>query len=328
MVKFFNFHKISIFAISVIFCFNITVARGEKINSIVAVVNDEIITNFDVLRRTAAAMQHAEKVYDRTQLEGKKLEFYEEALKELINREVLVQTAQKALLNDEIKIDEIEKDLDQFIKKAADDVGSLSKFYEIVAEQGIDPLEKKRELRDDLMVEKLLNNNVFRKIAVKPKESKNYYNNHPDQYYTETKVRFRQILIKFSEYENKEYAKLEADKIMGELRLGKNFAELAKKYSHGSHSKNGGLWTPIDGSEIRSDLREIIYNMGEQEVSSITETSTGYHIILCEEKVEGSYVSFREVQDEIYQKIYREKSGKKKREYLETLKKDFFIKKY
>lgn len=302
--------------------------KAEKINSIVAIVNDEIITNFDVLRRTAIAIQEAEKSYDPSVLAEKRQEFYEEALKELVNREVLIQTAQKAILKDELKMDEIEKDLDSFIKGAADEVGSLSKFYEIVTQQGIDPIEKKRELRDDMMVERILKEHVYRKVSVRPKETKDYYNKNLQEFYKEQQLSFRQILIKFSEFEDKFAAKRECDKILSKINQGSDFAELAKKYSNGSHASDGGLWLPQDATDLRKDLFNIVIKLKEDELSGIIETSMGYHIILCVQNIKDSYESFKDVQDDIYQKLYREKFGRKKNEYIDKLKKDFFIKEY
>lgn len=303
-------------------------ATGEKINSIVAIVNDEIVTNFDVLRRTAIAIREAESKYNEAALDEKKVEFYEEALNELINRKVLIQTAQEALRKDEIKMDEIEKDLDAFIKGAAKEVGSLSRFYEIVSEQGIDPLGKKRELKDDLMVEKILKENVYKKISVKPKDTKNYYNTHKDEFYKDRQTSFRQILIKISEFENKELARNDAQNLMNRLSKGEDFAELAKNHSQDSHASKGGLWTFEEVSEVRKDLKEIIFGLEKGQVSGIIESDIGFHIIKCEENIPPSYLPFKEAQDEIYQKLFREKFGDKKNEYLEQLKKGFFIHKY
>ncbi|MGR3318982.1 MAG: foldase protein PrsA [Candidatus Anammoxibacter sp.] len=302
--------------------------NGEKINSIVAIVNDEIITNFDVLRRTAIALQEAEKQFNSVELETRRREFYNEAIEELINREVLVQTAQKALLKNEIKMDEIEKDLASFIKGAAKEVGSLSKFYEIVSEQGIDPLEKKRELRDDLMVEKILKENVYGKIHVRPKSTKGYYNSHLDEFYRERQVSFRQILIKFSKHESQESARLEADGLMNRLRQSEDFGELAKQYSHGAHNTKGGFWTFDEANDIRKDLRDIVFALKNGDLSGIIESSIGYHIIKCEENITESYIPFQDVQEEIYQKLFREKFIKLKDQYVDNLKKGFHIRRY
>ncbi len=301
--------------------------RAEKVNSIVAIVNDQIITNFDVLRRTAIAIQEAEGKYDSAELEQKKVLFYDEALNELINREVLVQTAQTAILADELDMEEIEKDLDAFIKGAANEVGSLSKFYEIVSEQGIDPLEKKRELRDDIMVEKILRKNVYSKVKVRPKDKKDYYKAHLDEYYKEGQVSFRQILLNFSEFNSKSEARVFADDLLRKLVSNRDadFADMAKKYSHGAHASNGGLWEGEEVKDFMKDIREIAYKLREKQITGIIESSIGFHILKCEENKGGSYAELKDVQDDIRQKIFREKFGKLKKEYIEELKKKFFI---
>ena len=302
--------------------------KGEKVNSIVAIVNEEIITNFDVLRRTAIALQQAKGTFDEADMNRKKIEFYKEAIAELIDREVLIQTAQEALMNDEIKMDEIEKNLDDFIKGAAEEVGSLAKFYEIVSQQGMDPLEKKRELRDDLMVEKILKVNVYRKVNVRPKDSKNYYNNHLSEFYTEKQVTFRQILIKFSAYEDRASARKAAEDVINKLNNSEFFSLLAKQYSNGPHAEDGGLWTGDEVNDLRKDLREIIFTLKEGELSDLIESSVGYHILRCEENKPESITPFKDVQDEIHQKIFREKFAVEKKKYVEELKKKFYIRRY
>lgn len=304
------------------------ITNGEKINSIVAIVNDKIITNFDVLRRTAIALQEAKEKFDSAELEKKRQEFYNDAIEELIDREILVQTAQSALLKDEIKMDEIEKDLESFIKGAAEEVGSLSKFYEIVTEQGLDPLEKKRELRDDLMVEKILKENVYKKISVRPKEVKDYYNSHLEEFHRERQASFREILIKFSESENQESAKSAAEGLLNKLTKGEDFSELAKQYSHGSHAESGGLWPPEEVNDVRKEMRDIVFSLKKGDLSGLIESPIGYHIIKCEENTQESYLTFQEAQEEINQKLFRAKFSEKKREYIEELKKNFYIQKY
>lgn len=324
-------HKINIIVIIFVTIFSVLFSFktfGEKINSIVAIVNDKIITNFDVLRRIAVSLHEAKGQYNRAELEAKRKEFYNDAIEELINREVLLQTAQEAILKNEIKMDEIEKDLDNFIKGAAEEVGSLSKFYEIVTEQGLDPLEKKREFRNDLMVEKILKENVFKKISVRPKETKDYYNNNLDEFYRERQISFRQILIKFSEHDSPESARIEAENIMTRLVQSEDFSTLAKTYSHGPHADNGGLWTSEEIDDIRKDLREIILTLKEGELSSIIESPVGYHIIKCEKNIAGSYLPFHEVQEQIHQTLFRKKFSEKKAEYIEELKKNFYIQRY
>ena len=325
--KYFN-NIVAIFLVTVIAVLYSNKTNGEKINSIVAIVNDEIITSFDVLRRTAIALQEAGDQFNSIELEAKRHEFYNEAIEELINREVLVQTAQEALLKNEIKMDEIEKDLDSFIKGAAKEVGSLSKFYEIVSEQGIDPLEKKRELRDDLMVEKILKEHVYGKIHVRPKTTKGYYHSHLDEFHRERQVSFRQILIKLSKHESQESARIEAEGLMTRLQQSEDFGELAKQYSHGTHAAKGGFWTFDEVKDLRKDLRDIVFALKSGDLSRIIESSLGYHILTCEENIADSYIPFQDVQEEIYQKLFREKFIKQKDKYVDNLKKGFHIRKY
>lgn len=133
------------------------------------------------------------------------------------------------MLADPEKAEEIEKNLDSFVKGAVEEVGSLYKFYELAHKQGINPLKKRAELKKDLMIEEIMRGNVYRKIIVTPKEIKRYYQEHTDEFSRERRLSFRQILIKFSGYKTKEEAKSVTEELLNRLKNGEEFEALAKK---------------------------------------------------------------------------------------------------
>ncbi len=315
-----------LFFILQLFC--LSQANADNLNAIRVIVNGEIITEFDVRKRISEAFRLAEKEYTEVEFQQKKREIISNAIDELINRRILVQEAKKVLLADPLKAEEIEKNLDSFVKDAVEEVGSLYKFYELANKQGINPLKKKMELKEDLMVDEILRENVYRKIIITPKEIKRYYQNHIDEFSKERRLSFRQILIKFSSYETKEEAKSVTEKILKELKNGKDFVALAKKYSKGPHSHKGGLWDFEEVRDFRKDFVNIISNLKTDEPSKIVESSIGYHIFKLEEIIPAKTMSFQQVQNEIHNTLLREKFIKKKRKYLQKLKQNVVIKKY
>lgn len=298
----------------------------DKINSIKAVVGDEIITQGDVVKRAAVAIREAQERYKEKEFLEKVDEILKETLDELINRKVLIHEAQKLFGTDEMQMKEVEKDLDSFMKGAVKNVGSLSKYYEIAEAQGINPLEKKNELKEDIMIDKIMKENVYNRIKVQPKLLRRYYIENIDEFRQKKEVSLRQIMIKFSAHDHdKEKTLSLAQQIVKRLEKGEDFSTLAKQYSDGPKAEEGGLLSFEEVNEMRKDLRDAVYQLKDNERSGILTSPVGYHIFKMELIKPEKVQEFEEVQEDIYKKIYREEISRLKSQYLNSLKANIFV---
>ena len=301
---------------------------ADNLNAVRVIVNGEIITEFDIRREVANAFQIAREKYGDEGLQRKEREIISKGIDELIDRKILVQEAKKVVLADPEKAEAIERNLDAFVQGAVEDVGSVYKFYELAHKQGINPLKKRAELKEDLLVEEIMRDNVYRKIVVTPKGIKRYYQEHTDEFTREGSLSFRHILLMFSRYETKEDAKSAAEDILNRLKSGEEFGDLAKEYSRGPHSDEGGLWETDEVKDFRKDLVAKISNLKEGEISPIIDSSFGHHIFKIEEIIPTQTLSFQQAQNEIRNMLFREEFVKKRKEYLKKLRKDVVIKRY
>ncbi len=301
---------------------------AENLNAIRIIVNGEIITEFDIRKRSAEAFRIAREKYTEAGLESKKEEIVLSAIDELIDRKILVQEAKKIVLADPLRADAIEKNVDAFIQGAVKEVGSLYKYYELAHMQGINPLKKRAELKEDLLIEEIMRDNVYRKIVVSPKGIKRYYNDHIDEFSRKGGMSFRHILIKFSSYEAKENAKSAAENLLNMLNKGEDFESIAKKHSRGPHADRGGLWEADEVKGFRKDLVATISDLKEGEISPIINSSLGYHIFKINEIIEDQILSFQQAQNEIKNVLFREGFVKQKKIYLKKLRKKAVIKNY
>ncbi len=319
--------KISL-VVFIIHFFYIYQIRAENLNAVRVIVNGEIITEFDIRKRTIEAFRIAREKYSEAGLESKKHEIILNAIDELIDRKILVQEAKKVVLADPAKAEAIEKNVDAFVQGAVKEVGSLYKFYELAHKQGINPLKKRAELREDLLVEEIMRDNVYRKIVVSPKGIKRYYNEHIDEFSKKGGMSFRHILIKFSSYETEEEAKSAVENLLNRLKEGEDFETVAKNHSRGPHADRGGLWGADEVKGFRKDLVTMISDLKEGEISPIINSTLGYHIFKIDEIIEDQILSFLQAQDEIKNTLFREGFVKQKKIYLKKLRKDAVIKKY
>lgn len=301
---------------------------ADNLNAVRVIVNGEIITEFDIRREVANAFQIAREKYGEEGLQRKEREIISKGIDELIDRKILVQEAKKVVLADPEKAEAIEKNLDAFVKGAVEEVGSVYKYYELAHKQGINPLKKRAELKEDLLIEEIMRDNVYRKIVVTPKGIKRYYQEHTDEFTREGSLSFRHILLMFSRYETKEDAKSAAEDILNRLKSGEEFGDLAKEYSRGPHSDEGGLWETDEVKDFRKDLVAKISNLKEGEISPIIDSSFGHHIFKIEEVIPSQTLTFQQAQNEIRNMLFREEFVKKRKEYLRKLRKDVVIKRY
>lgn len=299
----------------------------ERVNSIKAIVGDEIITQGDIIKRAAVALKEAQARYQEKEFFEKMDEILKDTLDELINRKVLIKEAQKLFGTDEMQMKEVEKDLDSFMKGAVKNVGSLSKYYEIAEAQGINPLEKKNELKEDIMIDRIMKENVYNKVKVQPKLLRRYYTENIDEFRQKKEVSMRQIMIKFSAHDHdKEKTLSLAQQIVKRLEKGEDFSALAKQYSDGPKAEEGGLLSFEEVNEMRKDLRDAVYQLKDNERSGILASPVGYHIFKMELIKPEKVQEFEEVQEEIYKKIYREEISRLKNQYLNSLKAGMFVK--
>ncbi|GAX61264.1 parvulin-like peptidyl-prolyl isomerase [Candidatus Scalindua japonica] len=302
--------------------------NAENLNAVRVIVNGEIITEFDINKRAYEAFSIAGQTYSKSELESKKTEIVQNAIDELIDRKILVQEAKKLLAEKPELSEKVEKNVDSFVKGAVDQVGSLYKFYELANKQGINPLQKRAELKNDLLIEEIMRENVYSKIIVTPKKIKNYYRDHVDEFSMKGSMSFRHILLKFSSYNSKEEGKTAADNLLNRLKSGEDFETLAKKHSRGPHADRGGLWSLDEASGFRKDLVAAISHLKEGEISPVIKSSLGYHIFKIEEVIAAQTLSFTKVQDEIRNTLFREEFIKKKKAYLKKLRKRVVIQRY
>ncbi len=301
---------------------------ADNLNAVRVIVNGEIITEFDIRRQVANAFQIAREKYGDEGLQRKEREIISKGIDELIDRKILVQEAKRVVLADPAKAEAIEKNLDAFVKGAVEEVGSVYKFYELAHKQGINPLKKRAELKDDLLIEEIMRDNVYRKIVVTPKGIKRYYQEHTDEFSREGSLSFRHILLMFSKYKTKEDAKSAAEDIVNRLKNGEEFGDLAKEYSRGPHSDEGGLWGSDEVKDFRKDLVAKISNLKEGEISPIIDSSLGHHIFKIEEIIPSQTLTFQQAQNEIRNMLFRDEFVKKRKEYLKELRKNVVIKRY
>ena len=130
-----------------------------------------------------------------------------------------------------------------------------------------------------------------------------YYEKHKDQFWVAEQVKASHILFRVTQAldeAGRQKKRALAEKVLEMAKSGKDFADLARKYSDdaGSAIKGGELGYFVRGSMV-PDFENVAFALKPGQISDIVETSFGYHIIKCEGYIKAETKPLNDVRDEV-----------------------------
>lgn len=156
-------------------------------------------------------------------------------------------------------------------------------------------------------------------------EIEKYYNQNKSQYAVPEEVKVRHILISVSKSApaaKVAAAKAKAQKILDEIRKdnGKNFAQLAKKYSEdpGSAPEGGELGWIKKGVTVPA-FQKAAFSQKPGQISGLVRTQFGFHIIQTQAKKAAHLKSLSDVKAEILSTLQQEKTAQAAQAYAAQL---------
>jgi peptidyl-prolyl cis-trans isomerase C len=186
-------------------------------------------------------------------------------------------------------------------------------------------VEKLRtETRSELTVEKMLEDELASKVAVKPEQVTDFYQKNPDKFQQGERVRASHILIPFppkADAAAKQQAQAKATEVLAEVKSGKDFAALAKQYSQDPGSgPNGGDLGFFQKGQMVGPFENTAFSLKPGEISELVETQFGFHIIKVTEKQTSRTVPIDEVRPQIEEFLEGQNRQEQARLFVEALK--------
>ncbi|MBC7962775.1 MAG: peptidylprolyl isomerase [Steroidobacteraceae bacterium] len=281
-------------------------ASARVINAIAAIVNDEVVTIYEVNREAQPVIREAEK---KAALD--------DAARSRILQTVLDRLVEKKLIEQKIRelnIKVSEEEIRQAIEdvKKQNNMPSQEALVTALANQGLSFEQYRAQLQEQIEKLKLVSMEVRAKIHVSETEMREYYDANRAKYTEDESYRARHIFFKTGEKSPADEIKrtmTTALMVLAEAKSGKDFAELAKSYSEDPAArKDGGDLGVFKKGEMQAELESTILAMKPGEVSELVSTPAGFHIIKLEERFSGKLKPFEALKAEIEEAIYRKKS--------------------
>ena len=289
------------------------------VNKILAVVNDEVVTETDLDEALASGIDELKKEYSGDELKAKTEEARKELLNQMIENKLILQEAKK----DNITADDSE--VESRLRDVKSRFPSEDVFYAEVEKSGVSTEVLKKRYRDNIMMTKLVDHEVRGKVVVTVTEIESYYKKHAEELKAPESVHLRGIILRVDPASTEDEIKQKADDMVKLARDGRDFGELAKTYSQGAKAKEGGDFGFIEKGQMRDDFEKVIFALKPGEVSDPIKTDTGYYIFKVDEKKDSYLRPLSEARSDIENIIFREKAQKRYQDWMAKLKRDAFI---
>ncbi len=281
-------------------------------DTIVAVVNDEIITQKELVDYLSAK-------YMQLTAEGKEEETIREmmtdyelhGIEHLIEEKLLVQAANKKGM--EIRSVAV----DERIKQVKKQFKTEQQFLDALAEDGLTLGDLRNKFTDQFKAKYIVETEVKSKIFVNPQEVTDYYQRHINDFMDPEKAELDSIF--FSYKDGREQANQKAQTALDQLRSGKDFPEVSKEFSD---APSIGM---ITKGQLLPNLENSIFKLKEAETSPVIETDNGLYIFKIRKKIPVKVSSLEDVRNKIYSQLFDEKFQARLKSWIEDLRKNAYI---
>jgi len=170
--------------------------------------------------------------------------------------------------------------------------------------------EQVANLRRELMIRALVQEEIAGKVKVEDKDVQEYYAAHPDEFSGDT-VRLRHILVQ---------TEGEAKEIQARLAKNESFEELAKKLSRDTNSApKGGDLGYLGREQMLPDFARAAFALKANEVSDVVKTPFGFHVIKMVDRKTGAPLAFDQVKGQLQRRLTDERQGQRFQAWIKEL---------
>lgn len=250
--------------------------RIRPVDSIAAVVNNEVITRQELDERTAAiearmaAQGGRAAVPPHDQLERQVLE------------RMIVDVAQMQLAK-ELNIQADDATVDRAIGRIAEqNKMSLPEFRTRLEQEGTPYTRFREDIRREIVMQRLREREVDNKVQVSESEVDNYLAAQHGGAQAQQEWNIAQILVRIPENasaEQIEQRRQRAEQLLSQLQGGADFAKLAATSSDAPEALSGGELGWRSPDRLPQLFVETVANLKQGEVSPVIKSANGFHIL-------------------------------------------------
>ena len=256
-----------------------TPSRIIPVDRIVAVVNDEVITQNDLAERVSLVVRQLQR--QGGQLPPNDV-LSRQILERMINDLLQVQLAKETA----IKVDDAT--LDKTIERIAQENNlGMTEFRAALDKDGVRYPRFREDIRNEILLSRLREREVDNTIVVTDAEVETELAREAREATSDSEYRLSHVLVLVppqASAEQIEQRRRRAMLALSELRRGSNFAQVAATYSDAPDALQGGNLGWRASARLPSLFLETLEKLQPGDVSDIMRSPNGFHIVKLLEK--------------------------------------------
>ena len=264
---------------------------------IVAIVNKEVITWFDLEDETRDEYSRLKAKFSGKELERQYTQKQREVLNDLIVERLQLQEAKA-----------------KGISVTQDEIDAAIRRNPLPATQ------TEEEFGQQLLLQKLFEFTVRRNVVVEEEELRRYYNANPTLFRTPPQYHLQQIFFEASKEDDLVRARTKAQEIYEDWLPETPLEDLADQ--HAQYVRDLG-W--VQEKDLLTPLEQALKEMTSGTLSRPIETPTGVHLLLYDDVKEPEPYPFEKVERELRAKLLKERGEEAYNEWVNKLKQQAFI---
>ncbi|MDM8547876.1 peptidylprolyl isomerase [Candidatus Venteria ishoeyi] len=255
----------------------------ERLDWIVAVVNDEVITH-------TALEKETQNIIQQLRQQGTGIPPMDALQSQVLERMILEQLQLQLAEKNGIRVGDNELN-DALRNVATQNQLSLASFRNQLEQQGVPYTEFRDEVRKELTLRNLQQRQVQTRVTVTERDIDNLLTNLNRQGGTRQEYHLLHILIALPEAASPEDIadkKAHAQQVLEQLRNGADFRKISVTYSDSRRALEGGDLGWRRGNELPGLFADTVTDMEAGDISELLHNASGFHIVKLEAKRSGN----------------------------------------
>lgn len=282
-------------------------ADAVVLDHIVAVVNNEAITEYDVsqvMRRGVAGKKGPAPMSRK------------EALDTMIQDALLMQAMGSA------KIAVNEEDLNRAIRNIMAQYGmtSMDQLRSVVAKQGLTFEQYRENMKRHIQQMKFMNQQIGSQIKISDQDLEDYYRQHMKKFGGTSAMHIAEILFPINPQMTPEEGKAletRVKEVAGKVNRS-NFKQLAQKYG-------GGDLGVVDPKTLPTEIANALNPMKAGDISDPIITKNTIAIVMVVERSEATDKDFERLKDQIYSILYEQRMQDALKSFVSQLRQNAYV---
>lgn len=273
--RFSRYFKASTFAaLFLIACEPISGAKAQDVMGIAAIVNEEIISAFDLQARTQMTIVTSGLQDDprqRTRLES-------QVLKTLIDERLQLQEAEKQ--NIKVSDAEIDRELAGVEKRNRMPEGGMANYFK---QNNLSLQTLRQQVRAQVAWNKLVRRTILPKVEVSDEEIKEVLQKLQEAIGLPQNL-VSEIFLTIDSPDQEDETLKEAQRLVEQLRQGANFPAIAQQFSQSASAASGGDLGWVSSGQLPDVLGKTVENLQPGDISNPVRSFGGVHILALRER--------------------------------------------